>query len=112
MNQEQANRLSASLYRQMMYIKLLHLENEYFLKYPVSSGIKNTLKRMKDCYSGGINQIKSYLPKSNQIFQKEIDMSEEKAMAISNIIERLYMLDDETVLKLEDDFADQIKIEY
>ena len=112
MNTEQQNRLMGSLYRQMMYSRLLHLECEHFLKYPVNSGIKNTLKRMKDCYVNGIQQVKSYMPKTKQEFQKQIDITDEKAMAISNIIERLFVLDEETVLKLEDDFAKQITVQY
>lgn len=112
MNQEQQNRLMGSLYRQTMYAKLLHIECEAFVKYPVASGIKNTLKRMKDCYVNGIQQIKSYMPKSNAEFQNQLDITDEKAMAISTIIERLYVLDEETVLKLEKDFCEQITVKY
>lgn len=112
MTPEQQNRLMGSLYRQTMYAKLLHLECEAFIKYPVTSGIKNTLKRMKDCYANGIQQIKAYMPNSKEQFQSQIDITEEKALAISNIIERLYVLDEETVLKLEKDFCEQITVQY
>lgn len=112
MTKQQENELIASLLRQVFYARLLHIENAFFLKFPVNSGIKNTLKRMKDNYTNSLEQIKGYMPITNQYFQKQVDASEEKLNAIANIVEKLAMLDEETVLSLEKDFEEQVRIQY
>jgi hypothetical protein len=112
MTKEQENQLIGSLYRQVSYAKLMHIENEFFLKFPVNSGIKNTLKRMKDSYASNLEQIKRYMPETNRQFEKHIEASEEKLNAIANIVEKLYVLEEVDVLRLEEDFNSLIKVQY
>lgn len=111
MNQEQINRYTASLYRQTFLIKMLDAENNYFAQFKAPSGIKNEFARLSKVYAKGIENIKVYMPTKKDIYQEHIKHSEEKISASLNILEKLMVLDDETVFKIEEDF-NQIKIKY
>jgi two-component sensor histidine kinase len=52
------------------------------------------------------------MPNSKDKFKSIMAESEEKINAMANIIEKLSMLDEDTVLKLEDDFNQHIKVVY
>lgn len=54
MTERRQNELMASLYRQMFLAKMLDVENRHFIQYPVNSGVKGCLKRMKDCYESNL----------------------------------------------------------
>lgn len=112
MNQEQINRYTASLYRQTFLLKMLDAENTYFAQFKAPSGLKNEFVRLSKVYSKGIENIKLYMPNSKDSFDKHIKQSEEKISASLNILEKLMILDDETVFKLEDDFNKLVKIQY
>lgn len=112
MNQEEQNRVSASFYRQIFLIKMLSLEHEHFLKTAKHSGIKNVLFRLKNSVAGGLDQLLSYLPNSRETFKTVMQQNDEKIIAMLSIIEKISMLDEETVLQLEKDFDEQVKIQY
>lgn len=112
MTQEEINRISASFYRQMFFIRMLNMEHEYFLKTAKHGGIKNVLHRLKHTVTTGIEQLKAYLPNSKDSYNKVMAESDEKIMAMVNIIEKIAVLDEETVLQLEKDFDEHIKIKY
>lgn len=112
MTQEQINRISASFYRQMFFIRMLNIEHEYFLKMSKHSGIKNVLHRLKHAVTAGIEQLKAYLPNSKDTYTQIMSESEEKISAMCNIIEKISMLDEATVLQLEKDFDEHVKVKY
>lgn len=112
MNQELINRLSASFYRQMFYLKMIEVEQDFFLKEAKHSGIKNALHRMKHSNASAVQQLLSYMPNSKDKVTAIMNESEEKIHAMANIIEKISMLDEETVLKLETDFDNHVKIQY
>lgn len=112
MTQEEINQISASLYRMMFLVKMIETEQSYFLKYSRNGGIKNVLKRLKDSNEKGVEHLLSYMPNSKDKFKSIMAESEEKINAMANIIEKLSMLDEDTVLKLEDDFNQHIKVVY
>lgn len=112
MTEEQVNRQSASLYRQMYLMRMLHYEYDFFLKYPAPSGIKNALYRGKQTYNSVILQLRTAMPISREKLEKELNMSEEKIMALSNILEKLCALDEADVLALETEFENQVKVSY
>lgn len=112
MNQEQNNRLSASFYRQMFYLKMMGVEQNFFLKIAKHSGVKNVLHRMKNSNASALEQLAAYMPNSRDKVKEIMSESEEKIYAMANIIEKISMLDEETVLKLEKDFDEHIKIDY
>lgn len=112
MTPTEANQLSACFIRQMFLIKMLQTEQNYFLKQVKFGGIKHTLKRLKDANEKGVEQLLTYLPNSRHTADEVMKTSEEKIAAMANILENLSALDEETVLKLEDDFNNHIKINY
>lgn len=102
----------ASLCRQMFLSKMLNIESEYFAQYPVNSGVKQALLRMKNCYSNNLNDIKARMPNSSGVFQEYLNNSDEKIHAIANIIEKLSLLEEDKVLALETEFNNLIKVDY
>lgn len=112
MTQEEQNRLTASLFRQLYFARMMHVENEYFLKICSHSGIKNALKRMKDGYVNGLQTVKSYLPVSSKKVDAELKASDEKIQAMVNIFEKIAMLDEQQVLDLETTFDEMVKVVY
>jgi hypothetical protein len=107
------NQITASLFRQLYYSRMLNSEHEHFLKLTSESGIKNVLHRMKTTFHNGITQILSHLPiKSQKIIRDEMNVSEEKICAMCNVIERMSLLPEDKVLELEKDFTDLIQINY
>lgn len=108
-----ASRLTASLFRQSMYFRLLNQEYEFFAtlygdKRPPK--IKDILHRAKRNYNSTMIDLRVSLSGGNA-FTEELKQSDEKIQAIANIIEKLYVLDEETVLNLEADF-EHIKVSY
>lgn len=112
MTQEEQNRISASFYRQMFYLRMLNIEHDYFLKNTGHSGIKNVLFRLKSGHNAAMNQLKSYLPNSRKKVDEIMNESDEKIQAMANIIEKISMLETDLVLKLEDDFNELITVQY
>lgn len=106
MNQQLKNELTASFIRQLYFSKMLNKEHEHFLKFPAPSNVKNILKRLKDNYANGINQLGSALA------VKELNQSDEKLNALTNIFEKLAMMEEEDLLKLETTFDELIKVDY
>ena len=112
MTTEQVNRITASLLRQMMFVKLLENEQRFYMKQPIRGDIKQELTRLKRGNENGILGLLSKLPNDRERVTKYLDASEEKIAAISNIIERLFVCTEEEVLGLENDFADHINVRY
>lgn len=112
MNTEQQNRLSASLFRQLFLLKMLNYEYEFFVKFPLPSGIKNVLFRAKVVYGSVISDLKAHMPNSHKQIDAQIVHSDEKIRAIATILEKLAVLDEEDVLKLETDFDSMITVQY
>lgn len=44
------------------------------------------------------------MPKTQDLFQKHLDVSEEKTQAIANILEKLAVMSEDEVLAIEKDF--------
>jgi hypothetical protein len=112
MNQQQANKLTASVFRQLFLLKMLHTENHFFLKQPAPSGIKNALSRGCKAFEFTLNDLCNQLPLSREKLKTEVKVSEEKILAISTILEKLSMLDESQVLEIENQFDKSFKIQY
>lgn len=111
MNQKQQNRLSASLFRQLMLLNMLNYEYQYFSGFKMPSGIKNILFRAKNIYTSIITDLKLHMPNSHKQIDQQIIHSDEKIRAISTILEKLAVMDEEDVLRIEADF-EIVKVQY
>lgn len=113
MNQEQINRYSACIYRMTFMLQMIDNEVQYFSQFKSApSGIRNEFNRLKTVYSKGIQNLTIFMPNSKETFKRQIEQSPEKISAMCVILEKLSLLDEETVFKLEDDFNKQVKIQY
>jgi hypothetical protein len=112
MNTEQQNRMSASLYRQLFLLKMLSYEYEYFVKYPLPSGIKNILFRATKVFSSIVFDLKMALPKSQGQIDNQVVHSDEKIRAISTVLEKLASLDEKDALMIEATFDSMITVKY
>jgi hypothetical protein len=102
--------LTNSFFRLVRLLQILHSEHVYFLKNSKNSGVKNCLKRMKDCYDKNMLELATYLtPESQKRLLEQMD--EEKAEAISAMFGKIVMLDTASVLLLEDDLNTILKVE-
>lgn len=101
-----------SFYRQMYFVKMLKMEQQYFLKQSKNGGVKQVLKRLSDSNEKGIQALLYHIPNSRETVNRVMQASEEKIQAMVNIIEKISLLDEETVLKLEDDFNKHVTIKY
>lgn len=107
------NQLTASIFRQLYYSKMLNIEHEYYLKLTGNSGVKNVLHRLKTAYTTGVTQLLSYVGiESQKVIRAELESSDEKIRAVTSINERLFFLHTDKVLELEKDFTDLIKVKY
>jgi hypothetical protein len=112
MNEEQINRYSSSLYRQIFLLKMIDAEHNYFAKFKAPSGIKNELNRLKTVYAKGVDNLAAQMPKMGGEFRSHIAHSEERISACLNILEKLAVIPEEKVFELEDIFSNLIKIDY
>lgn len=112
MTTEQVNRITASLLRQMMFLKLLGVEQDFYMKQPIRGDIKQILARLKRGNENGLTDLLSKMPNDNLRIQKYLEASDEKIAAISNIIERLFVCTEDEVLGLEKDFGEHINVIY
>ena len=111
--EQHLNQLTASIFRQLYYSKMLNIEHDYYLKLSGSSGVKNVLHRLKVAYTTGVNQLLSYVGiESQKVIRAEMQNSDEKIRAVTSINERLFFLPTDKVLELEKDFTDLIKVKY
>jgi len=111
--EQHLNQLTASIFRQLYYSKMLNIEHEYYLKLTGNSGVKNVLHRLKTAYTTGVTQLLSYVgTESKKVIREEIEHSDEKIRAVTSINERLFFLHTDKVLELEKDFTDLIKVKY
>lgn len=109
----QAGILSASLFRQMFYLRMMQIEQKFFLKQgKTPSGVKNVLKRLSDQNARGLSDVKANLPQSGDIMARVLDCSEEKLQAMANIMERLAAMPEGDVLQIESQYVELIKISY
>jgi len=112
-HEQHLNQLTASIFRQLYYSKMLNIEHEYYLKLTGNSGVKNVLHRLKTAYTTGVTQLLSYVgTESKKVIREEIEHSDEKIRAVTSINERLFFLHTDKVLELEKDFTDLIKVKY
>lgn len=112
MTQEQANKLSSSLFRQVILMRMLKDENAHFLKSPAPSNIKNALYRGAKAYENIVTDLKIALPLSKNSFEATMKASDEKIFAMNSILEKLAALSEEEVLQLETQFDNLVKVEY
>ena len=111
--EQHLNQLTASIFRQLYYSKMLNIEHEYYLKLTGNSGVKNVLHRLKTAYTTGVTQLLSYVGiESQKVIRAELESSDEKIRAVTSINERLFFLHTDKVLELEKDFTDLIKVKY
>lgn len=111
-DQQTINLISASFYRQLFLARMLKFEQDMFIKMAKHSGIKQALLRMRNCYDNQLAQIKSYLGNDTQTTVNEImNSSDEKIRSIHVIIEKLAVMDEADVLRLEQEF-EVITIKY
>jgi len=112
MTQETLNKISASFYRFNFLLKMLDTEAKYMSQFSVQSGIKNILYRGKRNYYNMSLDLIPHLPNSAEKVSDIMKTSEEKIAAIQNIIEKLSVLDEETVLEIEEQFEKLVKVQY
>lgn len=112
MNKEQQNRMSASLFRLIFLMKCMSYEFEFFIKFPLPSGIKNILFRANAVFGSIITDLKRHLPNSKKQIDDQVIHSDNKIRAISTILEKLAVLDEETVLEIESSFDKQVIVKY
>jgi hypothetical protein len=111
MNQETINKLSASLYRQLFFMKMLEMEYQFFAKLPMPPKFKNIMYRGKNAFGNCANELKANLPTSHETISRVMNENDEKINAMANIIEKLALLDTEHVLMIENDF-EAIQVKY
>jgi len=109
---QQANELTASLFRQLYLMQMLMQENRHFLKTPAPSRLKNAMHRGANTYQNVVNEVRACLPLSGESVLNELKGGEEKILALNAIFERLSALDEEQLLKFEEEIKSLITIKY
>jgi len=104
MNQETVNKLSASLYRQLFYMKMLDMEYNFYAKLPMPPKFKGIMYRGKNAFANCTNELKANLPTSHGTINRVLNENNEKINAMAVIIEKLSLLDTAQVLEIEQQF--------
>mgnify|MGYP007071572329 CR=1 FL=1 len=112
MTTEQANRISASVFRQTFLLKMLQTENNFFLKQHAPSGVKNALNRGAKAYGHVLTDLRNALPKGKDALTESLEQSEEKIFAMASILEKLSALPEKDVLQIEETFDKYFKVVY
>jgi hypothetical protein len=90
---------------------MIESDAEYFLKESDNSSIKNTLRLIKGCLNNNIPRLADTLqPPSQAIFRQQLSPNKEKLQALHGIMEKLVMLDEQSLLLVETMFNENIKI--
>lgn len=76
------------------------------------AGIKTAIYRGINAYQSTHNTIKQQLPKSKDRYTDTMNQSDEKVFAMLSIIEKLSVLDEADVLRLETEFDNMVKVVY
>lgn len=113
MTPEQQSRYAGLIFRTSFMLKMIDNEIQYYSQFKTApSGIRNELHRLKTVYGKGIENLKSYMPNSKKQFEEHLNSSEERISAMCNIIEKLAVLPEEDLYKIEDQFNNHVKIQY
>lgn len=112
MNEEQVKRYSGCVFRMSFLLKMMDNEVSYFSQFKAPSGIKSEFVRLSKVYDAGMRNIVSYMPNAKGVYMQHLDQSEERISAMCSILEKLALVDDKTLFKLEDDFNENVKVDY
>lgn len=104
MTPQEAQDLSASLFRQTFLMRMLKDENAHFLKTKAPSRLKNALYRGTHTYDNVVKELRICLPLSKEDMERELKLSDEKIYALNAIFEMLAPLDEKDITALEDEF--------
>jgi hypothetical protein len=89
--EQHLNQLTASIFRQLYYSKMLNIEHEYYLKLSGNSGVKNVLHRLKTAYHTGVTQLLSYVGiESQKVIRAEMQTSDEKIRVTLEIVLKVF----------------------
>jgi len=112
MNEEQVNRYSGCVFRISFLLKMVDNEVNYFSQFRAPSGIKGEFVRLSKVYESGMRNIVAYMPNAKNAYLQHIEQSEERISAMCSIFEKLALVDDKTMFRLENDFNENVKVNY
>lgn len=96
------NDFARSLFRMSFLLKMVSIESEHQKKLGVRHKSKYELGKMIQSVESGFRNIKHELKLSGDLFDKELNSSEEKINAMHNILTILSDCDEKSVLLIED----------
>jgi len=96
------NELSRSVFRMTYLFKMIELEANYQKRLGAQHQAKYELSKMANAVGGGIKNIKASLKLSGDVYENEVNKSEEKINAMHNILTKLADMDEADVLRWEE----------
>ena len=96
------NDFSRSLFRMAFLLKMISIESDFQKKLGIKHKTKYELGKMIHAVESGFRNIKHELKLSGDLFDKELNSSEEKINAMHNILTILSDCDEKSVLLIED----------
>lgn len=96
------NELSRSVFRMTYLFKMIELEANYQKQLGAQHQAKYELGKMANAVSVGIKNIKASLKLSGDVYENEVNKSEEKINAMHNILTKLADMDEADVLRWEE----------
>lgn len=109
---EHQEKLNASFFRLFFYARMLAVEAKYATALKMPQHVLDIFMKVLNACQWAAEAINGRSPKNKESIAQVMRESEEKTAAIANINERLFLLDEETVLRLEKDFTALINVNY
>lgn len=103
------NDKSKSVFRLSFLLKMVAIEAEYQKQLGFRHKAKYELTKMINAVQSGFKNIKHELKLSGELFEKEINQSEEKINAMHNILTILADLPEKDVLIIEESLTKNIR---
>lgn len=100
------------LFRILFLLQMVDSEIAYLANRPYSSEVRTALSRGKNNYEYTVNTLRRALPMANLVVEQHIKKSDGKIAAIANIIEKIFLLDEASVLLLEKEYEKEIPIKW
>lgn len=106
----QQQHISNAFFRLLVMAKIFEQDSAYFLPLCKNSGVKSTLKRIKDSVGSNSMQLyAAYSPEAQQAIKNTV--TTEKVASIQNILSRLILMNDAQLSELEDQILQITKVE-
>ncbi len=103
--------LTKAFFRMAFLMKMIQMDAEYFLKISNNSGVKNVLKLIKTCLQNNIPRLADNLaPDSKVVFNQQLNVSAEKINALHNMLTKMILLDEASMLALEIQMDEILKV--